>query len=113
MKIHCLLKTRRFICVYLSSGVVLSARKPFVIYLVRKEGLEPSWISPPDPKSGASANSATLAKGASGKKMPPIPMPSVIELGLLDHRFSPIAIDPRSMIALGRKLWRKGAHGQV
>jgi hypothetical protein len=45
--------------------------------------------------------------------MPPIPMPSVIELGLLDHRFSPIAIDPRSMIALGRKLWRKGAHGQV
>ena len=40
-------------------------------------------------------------------------MPSVIELGLLDHRFSPIAIDPRSMIALGRKLWRKGAHGRV
>jgi hypothetical protein len=29
--------------------------------LVRKEGLEPSWVSPPDPKSGASANSATFA----------------------------------------------------
>ena len=25
-------------------------------------GLEPLWISPPDPKSGASANFATLAK---------------------------------------------------
>ena len=23
--------------------------------LVRKEGLEPSWVTPPDPKSGASA----------------------------------------------------------
>ena len=29
--------------------------------LVRKEGLEPSWVTPPDPKSGASANSATFA----------------------------------------------------
>ena len=29
--------------------------------LVRKGGLEPPWVSPPDPKSGASANSATLA----------------------------------------------------
>jgi hypothetical protein len=29
--------------------------------MVRKEGLEPSWVSPPDPKSGASANSATFA----------------------------------------------------
>ena len=28
---------------------------------MRKEGLEPSWVSPPDPKSGASANSATFA----------------------------------------------------
>ena len=30
--------------------------------LVRKEGLEPSWVTPPDPKSGASANSATFAR---------------------------------------------------
>ena len=29
--------------------------------MVRKGGLEPPWISPPDPKSGASANSATFA----------------------------------------------------
>src|SRR5262249_17117602 len=28
---------------------------------VRKEGLEPSWVAPPDPKSGASASSATFA----------------------------------------------------
>ena len=30
---------------------------------MRKEGLEPSRISPPEPKSGASTNSATLARG--------------------------------------------------
>jgi hypothetical protein len=30
-------------------------------FLVRKGGLEPPWISPPDPKSGASANFATFA----------------------------------------------------
>src|SRR5689334_2281353 len=29
--------------------------------MVRKGGLEPPWVSPPDPKSGASANSATFA----------------------------------------------------
>src|ERR1035441_3850594 len=33
--------------------------------LVRKGGLEPPWIAPPDPKSGASANSATFACGSS------------------------------------------------
>ena len=32
------------------------------VSLVRKEGLEPSRCYPPDPKSGASANSATLAR---------------------------------------------------
>jgi hypothetical protein len=30
--------------------------------LVRKGGVEPPWVSPPDPKSGASANSATFAR---------------------------------------------------
>jgi hypothetical protein len=29
--------------------------------LVRKRGLEPLWVTPPDPKSGASANFATSA----------------------------------------------------
>ena len=30
--------------------------------LVRKRGLEPLWVTPPDPKSGASANFATSAR---------------------------------------------------
>ena len=30
--------------------------------MVRKGGVEPPWVSPPDPKSGASANSATFAR---------------------------------------------------
>src|SRR3984893_113562 len=32
------------------------------IFLVRKGGLEPPHLSVPDPKSGASANSATFAR---------------------------------------------------
>ena len=42
------------------------SRKPSAGFLVRKEGLEPSRFYPPDPKSGASANSATFA----GKVLP-------------------------------------------
>jgi hypothetical protein len=30
-------------------------------------GVEPTWIAPPDPKSGASANFATSGKGCKTK----------------------------------------------
>jgi hypothetical protein len=39
--------------------------------LVRKGGLEPPWVSPPDPKSGASANSATFAGPKANKDCNP------------------------------------------
>ena len=35
--------------------------KGFKLYLVRVKGLEPPWISPLDPKSSASTNSAIPA----------------------------------------------------
>ncbi len=38
------------------------ARSPYCRKAVRKEGFEPTPLSGPDPKSGASANSATPAK---------------------------------------------------
>ncbi len=34
---------------------------------VRIIGVEPTWIAPPDPKSGASANFAISAKGCKSK----------------------------------------------
>ncbi len=40
---------------------VLSALETIRGRLVRKGGLEPPWVAPPDPKSGASANFATFA----------------------------------------------------
>src|SRR5262245_23189020 len=40
-----------------------SSRSSGVSEGVRKEGGEPSRVSPPDPKSGASASSATFASG--------------------------------------------------
>ena len=43
------------------AGVTRAVQAEDGVRLVRKEGLEPSWVSPPDPKSGASANSATFA----------------------------------------------------
>ena len=39
----------------------------FARTLVRKGGLEPPWVTPPDPKSGASANSATFASITYGR----------------------------------------------
>ena len=44
-----------------TQGKSIPLRGMFINYLVRKGGLEPPRVAPPDPKSGASANSATLA----------------------------------------------------
>jgi hypothetical protein len=40
-----------------------SKKEHFGKLLVRKGGLEPPRLAAPDPKSGASANSATFARG--------------------------------------------------
>jgi hypothetical protein len=45
--------------------------------LVREGGLEPPRGDPPDPKSGASANSATLARVAVNKTSPSDGAPAV------------------------------------
>jgi|APGre2960657404_1045060.scaffolds.fasta_scaffold06443_2 hypothetical protein len=41
----------------------LSAGRQVRYSCVRIIGVEPTWIAPPDPKSGASANFAISAKG--------------------------------------------------
>ena len=41
--------------------------KPFEFHVVRERGLEPLYLTVPDPKSGASANFATLAGGINDK----------------------------------------------
>ncbi len=53
--------TTRTDCLYNSGQKNKEARKPLYSHMVRMRGLEPPRLATPDPKSGASANSATPA----------------------------------------------------
>ena len=59
-----LAQLRRILFVAKEKGLLGFVQKSLRRKAVREEGLEPTRLSTPDPKSGASANSATLAMDA-------------------------------------------------